>query len=250
MKDARGDRGGQLFDTDRRQAPPFQGPISEFAAAGGLTWPVFKWAGASEAGAFFAKLGKNQVSVYEAPEMTLVDKKSVKLEGVLDFCWSPADPILSVYQPEQGGGNQPARVALIELPSKREIRSKNLFSVSDVRMHWQQSGEYFAVKVDRHTKTKKSTYSGFELLPREGAQLPDGGVWSCRTRTRRSCVRVGAQGPPFAVIHGDGARADVSFYTMIDKDSAINKVKLIGTSRTNGQPSVLVSEGMTLSSRV
>ena len=37
------------------------------------------------------------------------------------------------------------------------------------------------------------------------------------------------KGHRFAVIHGDGARPDVSFYTMIDKDSAINKVKLIGT---------------------
>ncbi len=208
----------------------FQGPISEFAVgAGGLTWPVFKWAGASEAGAFFAKLGKNQVSVYEAPEMTLVDKKSVKLEGVLDFCWSPADPILSVYQPEQGGGNQPARVALIELPSKREIRSKNLFSVSDVRMHWQQSGEYFAVKVDRHTKTKKSTYSGFELFrvkepncPMEVLELPD-------KNQKIVAFAWEPKGHRFAVIHGDGARPDVSFYTMIDKDSAINKVKLIGT---------------------
>ena len=107
-------------------------------------------------GAFFARMGKNVVSVYSAPDMTLVDKKSIKLENVVDFCWSPADPILSVYQPETGGGNQPARVALISLPSKKEIRSKNLFSVSEVRMFWQQSGDYFAVKVDRHTKTKKA----------------------------------------------------------------------------------------------
>jgi hypothetical protein len=48
-------------------------------------------------------MGKNSVSVYAAPEMALVDKKSIKLEGVVDFCWSPADPILSVYQPERGG---------------------------------------------------------------------------------------------------------------------------------------------------
>ena len=141
---------------------------------------MFKWAGASDTGAFFARMGKNAISVYEAPEMSLVDKKSIKLEGVLDFCWSPADPILSVYQPEQGGGNQPARVALIELPSKREIRSKNLFSVDTVRMFWQQSGDYFAVKVDRLTKTKKSTYSGFELFrlrepncPMDVLELPD-----------------------------------------------------------------------------
>lgn len=209
----------------------FTGPISEFAAGAnkGLTWPVFKWGGPSPEGAFFAKMGKNAVSVYSAPDMTLVDKKSIKLEGVVDFCWSPADPILSVYQPETGGGNQPARVSLISLPSKKEIRSKNLFSVSDIKMYWQQSGDYFAVKVDRHTKTKKSTYSGFELFrvkepdcPMEVLELPD-------KNQKIIAFAWEPKGHRFAVIHGDGARPDVSFYTMIDKDSAINKVKLIGT---------------------
>mmetsp|Transcript_2751 Transcript_2751/g.4396 ORF Transcript_2751/g.4396 Transcript_2751/m.4396 type:complete len:713 (+) Transcript_2751:120-2258(+) len=209
----------------------FQGPVSEFAsgASKGLTWPVFKWGGPSPEGAFFAKMGKNSVSVYAAPEMALVDKKSIKLEGVVDFCWSPADPILSVYQPERGGGNEPARVALILLPSKKELRSKNLFSVSDVRMFWQTSGDYFAVKVDRHTKTKKSIYSGFELFrvkepdcPMEVLELPD-------KNEKIIAFAWEPKGHRFAVIHGDGARPDVSFYTMIDKDSAINKVKLIGT---------------------
>ena len=63
----------------------FQGPISDFAsgaagARGGLTWPVFKWSGASPEGCFFARLGKNAISVYGAPDMALLDKKSIKLE--------------------------------------------------------------------------------------------------------------------------------------------------------------------------
>ena len=61
--------------------------------------------------------------------MGLVDKKSIKLEGVRDFCWSPADPILSVYQPEQGGGNQPARVALIQLLQARDSLQEPLLGV-------------------------------------------------------------------------------------------------------------------------
>jgi translation initiation factor 3 subunit B len=223
-----------FFDTrSGAKLRSFQGPISEFAvgsgARGGLTWPVFKWGGPSPDGAFFARMKKDQISVYEAPTMTLVDKKSISLEGVIDFCWSPADPILSVFQPEQGGGNQPARVSLISLPSKKEIRSKNLFSVSDVKMYWQQSGDYFACKVDHHTKSKKSIYSGFELFrvkepncPMEVLELPD-------KNQKIVAFAWEPKGHRFAVIHGDGARPDVSFYTMIDKDSAINKVKLIGT---------------------
>merc|ERR1712216_325375 len=192
------------------------------------TWPVFKWAGASDTGAFFARMGKNAISVYQAPEMSLVDKKSIKLEGVLDFCWSPADPILSVYQPEQGGGNQPARVALIELPSKREIRSKNLFSVDTVRMFWQQSGDYFAVKVDRLTKTKKSTYSGFELFRLREPNCPMEVVELANKAEKIVAFAWEPKGHRFAVIHGDGARPDVSFYSMKDKQGN-NNCTLIGT---------------------
>ena len=62
--------------------------------------------------------------------MTLLDKRSHKLEGVQDFAWSPAQPILCAYQTEQAGGNLPARISLIAFPDKRELRQKNLFSVS------------------------------------------------------------------------------------------------------------------------
>ncbi|RYR71147.1 hypothetical protein Ahy_A02g005448 isoform C [Arachis hypogaea] len=41
---------------------------------------------------------------------SLVDKKSLKVESVMDFSWSPIDPILALFVPELGGGNQPARV--------------------------------------------------------------------------------------------------------------------------------------------
>ena len=42
--------------------------------------------------------------------MGLLDKKSLKVENVIDFSWSPSDSLLSLFVPEGGGGNQPARV--------------------------------------------------------------------------------------------------------------------------------------------
>lgn len=62
--------------------------------------------------------------------MGLLDKRSLKLEGVQDFEWSPKDDILCAYQSEQAGGNLPARISLIKLPERTELRQKNLFSVS------------------------------------------------------------------------------------------------------------------------
>ena len=62
--------------------------------------------------------------------MVLLDKRSLKLEAVQDFEWSPKDNILCAYQSEQAGGNLPARISLIKLPERTELRQKNLFSVS------------------------------------------------------------------------------------------------------------------------
>ena len=68
--------------------------------------------------------------MYDLPDMGLLDKKSLKLEGVHEFAWSPSQPILCAYQTEQAGGNLPARISLIGFPDKTELRQKNLFSVS------------------------------------------------------------------------------------------------------------------------
>jgi len=57
-------------------------------------------------------MGKNVLSVYETETFSLVDKKSLKVENIMDFCWSPTDPIIALFVPEMGGGNQPARVSL------------------------------------------------------------------------------------------------------------------------------------------
>ena len=47
-------------------------------------------------------------------------------------------------------------------------------------MYWHPQGDYFAVKVERFTKTKKSTFTGFELfsirdkdIPMEVLELPN-----------------------------------------------------------------------------
>lgn len=65
--------------------------------------------------------------------MGLLDRKSIKLDNVQDFEWSPAEPILCAFQTEQSNGNLPARISLIRIPDRVELRQKNLFSVSGRR---------------------------------------------------------------------------------------------------------------------
>jgi len=69
-----------------------------------------------------------------------------------DFAWSPTDNIISYWTCEEG--DMPARVTLIEIPSRAALCTKNLFGVADCKLHWQKSGQYLCVKVDRY-KSKK-----------------------------------------------------------------------------------------------
>ncbi|KAI8391263.1 eukaryotic translation initiation factor eIF2A-domain-containing protein [Radiomyces spectabilis] len=135
-----------------------------------IRWPMFKWSASEK---YFARIVPGQqLSVYEAATMGLVGKKSIKIEGIVDFEWSPAKPdqadahqkedVLAYWTPEVG--NQPARVTMMTVPSKEIIRTKNLFNVTDCKLHWQSKGRFLAVKVDRHTKTKKSTFSNIEIF--------------------------------------------------------------------------------------
>jgi translation initiation factor 3 subunit B len=172
--------------------------------------------------------------VYECPSLALVEKKSVKIEGVMGFEWCPMgekdkeqatasgkgkmkkENVFAYWTPEVS--NQPARVTLMGFPSRQVLRSKNLFNVSDVshlspfiilllhflslvsfslerseadhsslfspstlipipyrlprssysnsqaKLHWQDQGDFLCVKVDRHTKTKKSTFCNLEVF--------------------------------------------------------------------------------------
>jgi len=194
----------------------------------GLRWPVFKWAG-GKADAYFARLGRNAISVYTAPDMTLLDKKSLKMDGVVDFEWSPSEPLLAAYTSEQG--DLPARIQLVRFPERKDVRQKNLFNVSDVRICWHPQGDYLAVQVDRHTKTKKSTYTGFELfalrerdVPMEVIELP--------TKTDRvHAVAWEPRGHRLCVVHAPAegsARNSVSFFSMRD-DKGRPGARLVGT---------------------
>lgn len=118
-----------------------------------VRWPMFKW---SPSDKFFARVVPGQqLSVYEAPSMGLVGKKSIKIEGIVDFEWSPAlndssdaklsqkEEMLAYWTPEVG--NQPARVTMMGLPSKEIVRTKNLFNVNGVSTNLNKLDIFFSV---------------------------------------------------------------------------------------------------------
>ena len=51
-----------------------------------------------------------------------------------EFAWSPTDDVIAFWVPENK--DTPARVTLMEIPSRKEIRVKNLFNVSEVILYY------------------------------------------------------------------------------------------------------------------
>jgi translation initiation factor 3 subunit B len=169
-----------------------------------MQWPALKW---SPDDKFVARVTPGQmISVHELPSMYLQGKKSLKIEGVVDFEWCPIgdkdrEDLEKDSNPPNGSGkgtkkarenmlaywtpevaNQPARVTLLSFPSRTILRQKNLFNVTEVniiircidhlftwshiqcKLYWQNQGDFLCVKVDRHTKTKKSIFCNLEIF--------------------------------------------------------------------------------------
>ncbi|KAI9827898.1 MAG: Translation initiation factor 3 subunit b [Phylliscum demangeonii] len=135
-----------------------------------MQWPAFKWSADDQ---YVARITPGQsISVYELPKMSLLDRTAIKIEGVVDFEWAPASPqrdgiktyeqLFSYWTPEIG--SNPAKVGLMSIPSKEIVRARNLFNVSDAKLHWQSQAHYVCVKVDRHSKSKKSLATNLEIF--------------------------------------------------------------------------------------
>lgn len=112
-----------------------------------MQWPALKW---SPDDKYVARLTPGKmISVHEVPSMYLEGKKSLKIEGVVDFEWCPLgdkdredssmaakttkkahENMLVYWTPEVI--NQPARVTLLSFPSRSILRQKNLFNVTEV----------------------------------------------------------------------------------------------------------------------
>ena len=190
----------------------FLGPSRAFVAQeGSIPWPILHW---SHDDKFFARLEENAIAVYQTIDMYKIDKKSIKIPHVRYFAWSPTANIMAYWTPEVN--DSPARVTLIELPSKREIRQKALFSVSTIVLHWQQEGKFLCCKVDRLTKSKKGQFTNFELFRVHSKDIPVE-VLEYKEKDIVNAFGWEPQGHRFAVIHGfsdQPGRTDVSFFTM------------------------------------
>uniref|UniRef100_A0A8C6XSN0 Eukaryotic translation initiation factor 3 subunit B n=1 Tax=Naja naja TaxID=35670 RepID=A0A8C6XSN0_NAJNA len=187
-------------------------------------WPIFKW---SHDGKFFARMTSDTLSIYETPSMGLLDKKSLKITGIKDFSWSPGGNIIAFWVPEDK--DIPARVTLMQLPSRQEIRVRNLFNVVDCKLHWQKNGDYLCVKVDRTPKGTQGVVTNFEIFRMREKQVPVDVV-----EMKESIIAFAWEpnGSKFAVLHGESPRISCSFYH-VKNNGKIELIKIFDKQQAN-----------------
>ncbi|XP_076055682.1 eukaryotic translation initiation factor 3 subunit b [Oratosquilla oratoria] len=187
-------------------------------------WPVFKW---SHDDKYFARIGEDVLSVYETPSFGLLDMKSIKVPGIRDFSWSPTDTVLAYWIAEDK--DVPAKVSLIAIPSREEVRTKNLFSVADCKMHWQKCGDYLCVKVARYVKAKREKneikyagiYYNFEIFHMRDKGIP---VDSLEIKENIQAFAWEPIGNKFGIISGEPPSVAVTFF-QVNKGLAPSELK-------------------------
>lgn len=187
-----------------------QKKLRGFEKPEGKEWPVMKWSFDDK---FIARIGKDQISVYELPLMGLLDKKSLKIPDVADFSWSPTSNLISYYVPERA--NAPATVALVEIPSREVKREKHLYNVIDIKLHWQDQGDYLCMRVSRKkNKQIKKQSNNFEIFRIREKDIP---IEVIELEENVIAFAWEPAGERFAIIHGEGVKNSVSIYSVKGK---------------------------------
>eukprot|EP00913_Durusdinium_trenchii_P013626 g12795.t1 len=163
----------------------------------GGDFPHFLW---SHDGKYFAECSESAISVRETASFELIrdedgKKKTLKFPDLSTFQWSPKDErhchflfkderhypiftppfspcednLLSVWCLERE--NNPARLVLVEIPSRRELASRSRTQV-EASMHWQSEGDYLCLINTKLSKTKKKGATNLEIFRIREKNIP------------------------------------------------------------------------------
>nr|POE57377.1 eukaryotic translation initiation factor 3 subunit b [Quercus suber] len=191
-----------------------------------VSWPIFRWSGRND-DKYFARIGKNAIYIYETKTFGLIDNEPLKAENVMDFCWSPTDPVIALFVPTDADEMQPARVSLIHVPNKEELKKKNLNGVRDCKMFWQSNGEYLAVLFNQFIGTRNTTYQRFVIFGIKDPGIP---VEDFELENENDMIIAFSwepKGQRFAVIHALDQRQNVNFYSVIKAHNRFQFSKLV-----------------------
>ncbi|KAH8981791.1 translation initiation factor eIF-3b [Lactarius hatsudake] len=249
-----------------------------------MAWPALKW---SPDDKYTARLTPGQlISVYELPSMGLQGKKSLKIEGVVDFEWcphgekeqedaakaskKPTENMLAYWTPEVA--NQPARVTLLDFPGRTDwaspfIDGDGAYSPtpSSVSCIGKIKAIFFAYVSTGIPKRKKSIFCNLEIFrvrekdfPVEVVELKDTVTdFSWEPKGERFVIvsssdpNLGNPGPGVTI------KTDVSFYQLDRSKTDFKLLRTLAGRTTNtirwsprGRHVVLATVGSTSKSEL
>uniref|UniRef100_A0A5S6QXC5 Eukaryotic translation initiation factor 3 subunit B n=1 Tax=Trichuris muris TaxID=70415 RepID=A0A5S6QXC5_TRIMR len=190
-------------------------------------WPYLKWSHDSK---YFAFVRDDTLSIYETPSFTLLDKKSMTIEGIRDFQWSPTQNYIAYWVAERD--QAPGRVALMKVPEKTDLRSKNMFNMAEAVIHWQKSGDNLCFKVDRYGRKKEEKYGDvkytnishhLEIFHVRGKEIP---VSTLEVKDTVQAIAWEPYGTKFATIQGD-LKCFIHFYSVRSDPTVVTTVKVL-----------------------
>eukprot|EP00049_Salpingoeca_infusionum_P024094 m.14720 g.14720 ORF g.14720 m.14720 type:complete len:673 (+) comp6421_c0_seq1:360-2378(+) len=116
---------------------------------------------------YFSFVQNNQLVVFETA--TMQPLRNLPKE-VQEARWSPSQNAIAYWSAEKAG--RPARVAVLDIPSKKDLAVKGFFQVQSVSLEWQASGAHLCAIVDRRSKNNKSLSTQLELFQMNKANVP------------------------------------------------------------------------------
>jgi translation initiation factor 3 subunit B len=126
-------------------------------------FPHFMW---SKDGKYIAMMKVDTVYVRDTATFENIkdeggQQRSLKYENLATFQWSPKDNIIALWTNEKD--NNPARLLLVEIPSRKEIASRTRTQV-ECKMHWQSEGDYLCLLVTKLGKKLQKGSTNLEIL--------------------------------------------------------------------------------------
>lgn len=192
-----------------------------------IAWPVLKF---SHNDKYAAMASQGNLSIFETGQgFSLVDKKPLEVPGIKEVSWSPVDYKLVYWVPETD--NIPARVAMIDAPSKMVLRTKNLFNVDSCAFAWQSNGDYLSVQVNRFAgKNKKTLSTNLEIFRLREKNIP---VEVLEFKETLQAVSWEPNGERLLCAVPAEFKSIVNFYTMKGPDSTIKLLSTVERKQVN-----------------
>lgn len=108
-------------------------------------------------------------------------KTKLPFDQLHTFQWSPKDNYIAAWTLEKEGstregGQQPARLTIMEIPSRKELASRSRTQV-EASMYWQSEGDYLCLLVTKLVgKMKKKGATNLEIFRIRDKNVPVDGV--------------------------------------------------------------------------